>query len=303
MFHNHFTQTIRQTAATLLLGATLLQSAPLLADNYRPFVLGEASSTRSIDTISADVQSRLKKAGLEIVGQYTPYPGAVIFGVTSAELKKQSSQTKHGGFAAVMHVAVTATAEGHEISYTNPSYFGYAYQIGALEKFDKQLAAALGSVNTFGSQNGISAKDLGNWRYMWGMPYFQDAVTLEKFPSHQAAVEAVTKALSHPESDMRQIWRVEVDSKQTLFGVDLKGGYWSNNRLMQIMAKLNTGGPKHTASLPWEILVYENTVVYLPGKYRIALAFPELSMGNFMEISDVPSKMDESAEKLIKLAK
>jgi hypothetical protein len=294
----------RALATAALLTGTLLQGQTLLAaDTYRPFIMAEAVNTRSLETVAAEVEKRLTQAGLEIVGQYSPYPGATIYGVSSPELKKQCSDKKHGGFAAVMHVAVTATADGHEISYTNPSYFGYAYQVGALDSMDKKLAAALGSADTFGAKEGIAAKDLSNWRYMWGMPYFEDAVTLEKFPSHKDAVEAVSRALNNSESDMKQIWRVDVGSKQTLFGVQLARGYWSDNRLMQIMATLDTGGPKHTASLPWEILVYDNTVVYLPGKYRIALTFPDLSMGTFMRVSDVPGEMDKSAEKLIKLAK
>lgn len=204
-----------------------------------------------------------------------------------------------------MHVAITATANGNglEISYTNPSYLGYAYQVGSLESFANQLEQALGNSGNFGSEEGISANDLGNWRYMWGMPYFEDAVTLEEFPSHEAAVESVANALNNPESDMRSVWRVDVGGEQTLFGVQLLRGYWSDNKLMSIMATLDTGGPKHTASLPWEILVYKNSVVYLPGKYRIALVFPDLSMGTFMRISDVPGQMDRSANKLIDLAK
>lgn len=275
----------------------------LYATDYRPFIQANPTSEKSAADAAKSLIPKLTEVGFEVVGQYSPFKGAEIIGVTSKELKRACSRGKFGGFAGVMHVAATDTASGVEISYTNPSYIGYAYSIGALDKITDKLATALGNRGEFGSKDGIPQEDLGNWHYMFGMPYFDDAVVVGEFDNHAAAVAAVERGLANTSSDMSQIWKVSIDSKQTLFGVRLHRGYWANNKIEEIMAMLDTGGRKHTASLPWEILVHDNEVVYLPGKYRIALVFPDLSMGSFMHISDVPEEMDKSAEKLISLSK
>jgi hypothetical protein len=69
-----------------------------------------------------------------------------------------------------------------------------------------------------------------------------------------------------------------------------------------IMDKIDISTPKSSAALPWEILVSGNDVYYLPGKYRIALMFPDLTMQQFLKISNVPDMMERSAEEVVALA-
>ena len=69
------------------------------------------------------------------------------------------------------------------------------------------------------------------------------------------------------------------------------------------MDKIDIGTPKATPALPWEFLVTGKELVYLPGKYRIAIMFPDLTMGTFMQISEVPDNMAESAANFAKLLK
>ena len=45
---------------------------------------------------------------------------------------------------------------------------------------------------------------------------------------------------------------------------------------------------KHTAYMPYEILVSGDTAYALRGKFRIAMSFPDLSMGTFLKISRAP---------------
>lgn len=82
---------MRQTINFALLIAllTALASSQLLASAiYRPFIMADPVNARSVETAATEVQAKLNQAGLEIVGQYSPFPGAIIIGVTSAELKK-----------------------------------------------------------------------------------------------------------------------------------------------------------------------------------------------------------------------
>ncbi|MCG6867212.1 MAG: hypothetical protein LJE91_00340 [Gammaproteobacteria bacterium] len=266
---------------------------------YKPFVLG-APAGESVSSATASVIAKLKAAGLDVVGQYDPYGEgtATIIGVTSRDLKKAAAGAEYGGFGGVMRVAVTDNDGDIEVSYTNPTYIGYAYSIGELEGVAKQLRDALGGGESFGAQ-GLQKKKLTKYHYMMLMPYFKDREIIGKFDSHAAAVAALEKALASADSDMRQIWKVDVGNEQTVFGVQLHGGEW-RGEIRNIMGKIDIATPKSTAALPWELLVAGEQVVYLPGRYRIALMFPDLSMGQFMQISEVPDRMDESAKALMK---
>jgi hypothetical protein len=286
---------------TFLISLVSAQSA-LASDVLRPFIQGSPVNDPSVEAIASQLEKKLTAAGFELAGKYVPYQDAVVLGVTSNELKSRCGNKKNGGFAAVMRVAVTKVGSDVEISYTNPDYFGHAYQVGSLNTVTRKLESVLGNTGDFGSEDGIKAKALGKWHYMFGMPYFDDAVELKKYATHEEAVNAVKKGLSNSDSDMQLVWEVRISDNQTKFGVQLNKGYWENNRIKEIMAMLDNSGPKKTASLPWEILVYDKTVVYLPGKYRIALVFPDLGMGDFMKISNVPGEMDKSAKKIIKLS-
>jgi hypothetical protein len=50
---------------------------------------------------------------------------------------------------------------------------------------------------------------------------------------------------------------------------------------------------KHTAHLPYELIVSEGNVQMLHGKFRIAVDFPDLTMGTFMKISGAPAGIEE----------
>ncbi len=269
---------------------------------YKPFVTG-APEGSTVDDATAAVTEKLKTAGLEIVGSYSPYDdgSARIIGVTSSELKKAALGHKTGGFGAVMRVAITNNDGVIEVSYTNPPYHGYAYHIGGLPEIEKALHQALGGGEPFGGE-GFTAEQLERYHYMMFMPYFQDAQKVVSFDTHAEAQAGVENALKSPGSDMTELWKVELDSKQILYGVQLNRGWWKG-QIKNIMAKLDTKTPRSTAALPWEVLVSGGDVYYLPGKFRIALMFPDLPMGAFMKISDVPDQMDASAAKLGRLAK
>ena len=129
------------------------------------------------------------------------------------------------------------------------------------------------------------------------MPYFKDRKTITRFGSHDEAVRKTVAALKHPDSDAALVWQVKVNASQTLLGVDLNGGKWKG-QMKSIMGKIDTATPKSTAALPWELLISGDELVYLPGKFRIAVMFPDLPMSTFMTIAQVPDDMDESAEEL-----
>lgn len=296
---------VKHLSIALLYGSLVwagLWASPVLAGGtYKPFIAAAPAGATMNEAVK-NVKDKLKKGGFEIVGEDSPYGnGAVrLIGVTNSDLKRAASQHGTGGFGAVMRVAVTSNNGAMEVSYTNPSYIGVAYNIGDLSRVEQALSAALGGGEAFGSK-GLSQQKLARYHYMATMPGFKDAKKVASFPSHAAAVSAIEKAMKQSDSDMRAIWQVKVSSDQTLFGVRLDGGPW-RGQIQGIMDKIDISTPKSSAALPWEILVSGNDVYYLPGKYRIALMFPDLTMQQFLKISNVPDMMDRSAEELVALA-
>lgn len=287
----------------LLFGILLigLSSATLASGLYKPFVMAEPAGG-SVEQATNRVTETLVEAGLEILGEYSPYPdgSARVIGVTNEALKKAATIHVTGGFGAVMRVAITNNNGVIEVSYTNPSYLGHAYRIGDLDQIDRVLSRALEGRNSFGAE-GFSAEQLANYHYMAFMPYFDDQKELGSFASYEEAITKLDQALAHPDSDLRQVWKVNLPNEQTLYGVQLHGGEWQG-QMKNVMAMIDVSSPKSTAALPWELLVSGDTIYYLPGKYRIALMFPDLSMGQFMKISHIPGMMERSAKELMKLA-
>ena len=66
------------------------------------------------------------------------------------------------------------------------------------------------------------------------------------------------------------------------------------------MPIIDIGTPKHTAFLPYEVLVVGKKVHMLHGRYRIALSFPDLTMGTFSKIMSTPGDIEELLEQLVK---
>ena len=59
---------------------------------------------------------------------------------------------------------------------------------------------------------------------------------------------------------------------------------------------IDISNPMHTAFLPYELLVVDNEVHMLHGRFRIALSFPDLTMGTFMKIVATPKDIKRILE-------
>jgi hypothetical protein len=66
------------------------------------------------------------------------------------------------------------------------------------------------------------------------------------------------------------------------------------------MPVIDFGQPKHTAFLPYEVLVSGNKVLMLHGRYRIAISFPDLSMMTFTKIMSTPGNIENSLKQIVK---
>ena len=80
------------------------------------------------------------------------------------------------------------------------------------------------------------------------------------------------------------------DQKMALYGTAIKGEEGEKN----FLPKIDFNEPRHVPFLPYEMLVLDGKVISLHGKYRIALSFPDLTMGTFMKIMSTPGDIADA---------
>lgn len=288
----------------------LLTLFSVTSQNLKPYVTG-FTSTESMSIIKDKVVQNLEQNNINIIGQYQPANDANrwIIAISSEELveavKKVGGLT---GFAAALRVAITKEEGKTIVSYTHPIYWGNAYFGEEFEKVSKYYASinnhlentmkASGNFDgtLFGSEKGLSPEDLQNYRYMMGMPKFSSTVELEDFESYEEALSQLDAALKENVPNLKLVYKLSIPGKElTLYGFGLEGPQGEEN----FMPIIDINSPKHTAFLPYEVLVMGNEVHMLHGRYRIAIAFPDLTMGTFSKIMSTPGNIEDLMEQLV----
>lgn len=269
----------------------------------KPYIIG-VESTESIATLKTKVEAQLKLNNIRIIGRTKPAHdnNRWVIAVTSSDLDKAVQKTGGlTGFGSVLRIAFTREQSKTIVSYTNPSYWGNAYfrnkysQVsGNYEAFHEKLKTSFAGVGTysgksFGSKNGLTSSKLQSYQYMYGMPDFDDTELLQSFNSHTEAVAHINAKIKAGVPNVKLVFKHKVPGKNlTLYGFALSGSTGESHFLPTI----DIGKPKHTAFLPYEILVKNNEVHMLHGRYRIALSFPDLSMSTFMKIMSTPGDIE-----------
>lgn len=282
-----------------------------VAQNLKPYTIG-AETSGSISEVKAKVKVALESNGFNVLGQYKPVNDANrwLIAISCAELK--NAVNKVGGttgFALALRVAITKEDGNVIVSYTTPEYWGNAYfqkKYGSVKSYystlSGRLKSALASVGgnggkMFGSAKGMSPSALQEYHYMFGMPYFEDNIKLASFDSYETAVAKIEGNFKMGTKDVVKVYSIALPGQKIkLFGVGLRGEDGEGN----FMPVIDQGSPKHTAFLPYEILVYKGNVYMLHGRYRIALSFPDLSMGTFMKIVSTPGNIESLLKRVTK---
>ncbi|MFW2440858.1 MAG: hypothetical protein ACN4GR_15995 [Arenicellales bacterium] len=271
------------------------------AENLKPYML-VASDGKDVGAVAESTKSKLQSGGFEVVGEYSPYDNAQVIVVSSDELKALAAKSEFGGYGAVVRVSVTKNGDIIEVVYSNPVYWAKAFRLADDQSaVATKLTAALGDAKAFGSKDGLSVKKLEKYHYAPFMPYFDDPHKLGGADSHAAILAKVNSNLETGKSGIKKIYEVKIPGKdETVIGVTMTEGAAADKG---IMGKIDVSGTRHTAHLPYEILVSGDKAYALSGKFRIALSFPDLSMmgkGSFMEIMDAPPAIKEQLSTLTK---
>lgn len=281
----------------VVVGVCLWMSTYAAAESLKPFILGD-TPPGDLKQVSDAVKLKVTAAGFEIVGSYSPFANAVVICVTNNDLKMTAAKAPNGGFGVAQRISVTDVKGKIQVAYVNPAYLGTAYGMGKLESVSSKLKTALGAVKVFGSENGIPEEKLGPgmYRYAMFMPYFKDVDVFKEHPDYKTAVEAVEKNLAAGVGGTKKVYRIDLPGKQiSVFGVAIpkgdgidKGNKDTDKEIIDIV---DFGELKHTAYLPYELMVDGNRVIALRARYRIALNFPDTSMAGahgFTKIMTAP---------------
>ncbi len=308
-FTLHFNR-FKNMKKLILLLSILLTSMGISAQNLKPYVVG-FETNESSETVKAKLEASLQKHGFQLLGQYQPAndPNRWLMVISTDDLV--AAVQKVGGltgFAATLRIAITVESGKTIVSYTLPAYWGNAYfrddfdkVSDAYGKFVLRLMDVMKECGTFagtafGSKEGLSAAELREYHYMIGMPYFDDTVELAEFSSYTEAVAKIEGSVSRGVPNLKKVYKIEIPGKNLcLYGFALSGP----NGESQFLPVIDGASPKHTAFLPYEVLVNGKEVVILHGRYRIALSFPDLTMGTFTKIMSTPGDIEDLLKKLV----
>jgi len=165
----------------------------------------------------------------------------------------------------------------------------------ALQKVTKDVTAALsplGEINK-GFGGALSVEKLRKYHYKMMMPYFTDPVELKEFSSFEEGVKTIEKNLAAKKGNTKLVYKLKFASeKVAVFGVALMDKETGEGYFIPII------GDDHIAAMPYEIILQGDTATMLHGRYRLALHWPELTMGTFMKIMSSPGDIEDTLEGL-----
>jgi hypothetical protein len=277
----------------LFVGIALFVVA-LSASALQPYTTGTKVDGGDLKAAIAAVEQKLGAAGFTVIGEYTPKGLSQYASIVVTDEGLSQALAAIGGSAVVaMPIRVGVKADG-TVSYVNLEYWDQAYlrkdyakAEAAVKAASAKLAQALGAGQPFGGD--VKAEDLPSYHYMFGMERFDsDNSLLAEHKSFDEAVKTIRDNLAKGVKGTGKVYELVLpDKKLAVFGVSTSDpeygeGWW-----------VNKIGPDHIAALPWEVFVVDGKVYALFGRYRTALAWPSLGMGQFMGISSHPAKTRE----------
>jgi hypothetical protein len=254
-----------------------------------PYIQGSRLASGDIQSAMGHVENKLAKGGFQVLGKYAP-PGLPGYGVVIvSDPAFQEAIGKLGGAAIVAApIRVGVKADG-TVTYMNLEYWTRAYLRKQYPLVDKsvraaqdKLAKALGAGKPFGGD--VERKDLADYQYMFGMEGFEsDKNLLMEHLVFEDAVETIRANLARGLGKASKVYEIVMpDKKMAVFGVALNDpkegeGWW-----------VKTIGADNIAALPYEIYVVNNKANHLFARFRIALGWPNVGMGDFMRIVEAP---------------
>jgi len=291
----------------------LIIVSPIFSDlpRQKPYIMAGYEDGK-LDVARVKIESILEEKGFSILGSYSPMkdPNRMVIILSHPILIL--SVKKIGGitaFASIFRVGLLRNGSIIEVSYLNPLYWGNAYYRKSFPDVEQNylkiknmlldFSKKLKTVKNYqyGSKKGLTIKKLRKYHYMIFMPYFDDVIKLAKKTVYKDVLQRIENNFQKKIGDVEKVYRLDIPGmKLTLFG----GALYGKDGESKFIPKIDKYEPKHVTFMPYEFLVMENRVVMLHGKFRIALSFPDLSLGKFMKIVSTPGNIADYFEDIVK---
>lgn len=261
-----------------------------------PYIQGDSVPPGNIQSVASAVELRLRNEGFKVVGRYLPRnlpgQGVVIF-TDDAMLSEIGAAGGHAILGAAMRVGIKADGS---VAYTNPDYWYRAYFRRGFDKRDDavramqaRLASALGAGKGLGGDE--PSGNLAHYRYMIGMERLDSYKNkLTEYGSFAEALKAVRENLAKGTAKTSKVYEIVLPERRlAVFGVAMHDPEMGDSEWIRRIEMQD-----NLAALPYEIYIVDKSVESPHARYRIALSFPDVGMGQFMRISSVPSFIIET---------
>ena len=274
------------------------------AQKIAPYIkVGESS--KSVEQISDEIQKALIENSFEILGDYSPQgkSNLKVIAFTNEKLKNTVVKiSDRGALAGALKVGIVNKNGKTTVSYTNPDYILRAYLrdnydsfITTFQQLSKDIKFAFEAVGTeftpFGG--GIEQRKLKDYHYKIMMPYFTDPISLNEYSSFEEGLSVIEKNLKVQKGYSKEVYRIVYpEQKIAVFGIGLESEDDGEQVFLPII------GEEHIAAMPYEIILQGKEATMLHGKYRIALHWPELTMGTFMKIMSTPGDIEDTLKEI-----
>jgi len=262
-----------------------LACIPLASYALQPYLAADKVEAADLRSALAAVESKLSAAGFTPVGRHQPMnieAGTVV--VTDPDL--MATIHRLGGSSIVLAPIRVGVQKDGTVSCINPEYWARAFIPAdqypsfavTVAAVNARLHTALNTGQAFGGD--VAAADLPHYRYMFGMERFADRSLIKEYPGFDQALRTVEENLEKKVGATSKVYEISfADAKIAVIGfaqndADHGEGWWVNR----------IHGADHIAALPWEIFIVDGKIYGLYARYRTALAWPTLGMGQFMTI-------------------
>ena len=258
-------------------------------------------TTETMQQASEKITQALQNNSFTILGSYNPSNKSTlkVIAFTRTDLKnKVVKVTDRGALAAVFKVGLVSKNGKVTMSYTNPEYILRAYLAdnyntykSTFQKFDADLKTAFSTVgNEFKPFGGtVKAENLKKYHYKVFMPYFSDPTTLHEFSSFEEGMKTIEANLKAKKGATVLVYKLVYEKENiAVFGIGLQSKEKGESYFLPII------GEDNIAAMPYEIILQGKEATMLAGKYRLALHWPELTMGTFMKIMSTPGDIEDT---------
>lgn len=239
-----------------------------------------------------DTKAALEEAGFEIVTEYRSEAfkkgckkGTVII-ATNAALKAEGAKESRG-FAAIIRLLVDDKRK--QVSFTNPLYFAKSfmqeeYDYTLFQTVQNDLRKAFPSMKP--SKDSFAYDELDTYHFMMGMPYYEDMVVVG-----EGTTESLLKKAQRYKKGKFLVFKLKLSENSYLLGYDLD---------VKTSKFIKKTGSQNAEVLPYTILIENGKAKILNAKYYLAISYPQLTMGEFMNIATVPGAIEKDLEKPFK---